>query len=62
MISRRPLEEGQEPGLEGLEPPPSKYNNFTDLTRLREEVFLAMEYTGMYKQPDLMRGNRSKRK
>ena len=41
-------------------PPPSKYNNFTDLTRLCEDVFLATEHTGMYKRPDSMRGDRSK--
>ena len=42
-------------------PHPSKYNNFIDLTRLREDVFLATEHTGMYKRPDLMLGDRSKR-
>ena len=42
-------------------PPSSKYNNFTDLTRSREEVFLATEHTGVYKRPDTMRGDRSKR-
>ena len=44
-----PPEEGQEPGTEGPEPPSSKYNNFTDLTRSREDVFLATEHTGVYK-------------
>ena len=42
-------------------PPPSKYNNFIDLTRSREDVFLATEHTGMYKQPDSMWGDCSKR-
>ena len=42
-------------------PPPSKYNNFTDLTRSREDVFLATEHTGIYKRPNSMRGDRSKR-
>ena len=44
-----------------LRPPPSKYNNFTDLTRSREDVFLAIEHTGIYKQPDSMRRYCSKR-
>ena len=44
-----------------LRPPPSKYNNFTNLTRLHEDVFLATEHTGVYKRPDLMRGDRSKK-
>ena len=30
-------------------PTPSKYNSFTDLTRSREDVFLATEHTGVYK-------------
>ena len=39
----------------------SKYNNFTDLTRSHVDVFLAMEHTGVYKRPDSMRGDCSKR-
>ena len=42
-------------------PLPSKYTNFTNLTRSREEVFLATEQTSVYKRPDLLRGDRSKR-
>ena len=30
----------------------SKYTNFTDLTSSRDEVFLATEQTGVYKQTD----------
>ena len=30
-------------------PPLSKYNNFTNLTRSLEDVFLATEHTGVYK-------------
>ena len=41
-------------------PPLSKYNNFTDLTRSREDVFLAIEHTGIYKRPDSIWGDRSK--
>ena len=44
-----------------MRPPLSKYNNFTDLTRSREDVFLATEYTGVYKRPDSMWGDHSKR-
>ena len=39
-------------------PPLSKYSNFTDLTRLHEDVFLATESTRVYKRPDTMRGGR----
>ena len=42
-------------------PHPSKYNNFTNLTRSHEDVFLATEHMGVYKRPDSMRGDRSKR-
>ena len=42
-------------------PPLSKYNNFTDLTRSREDVFLATEHTCIYKRHDLLRRDRSKR-
>ena len=42
-------------------PPLNKYTNFTDLTRSREEVFLATEQTGIYKRPDLLQGDHSKR-
>ena len=41
--------------------PPSKYNNFTDLTKSVEDVFLAIEHTSVYKRPDSMRGDHSKR-
>ena len=30
-------------------PPPSKYNNFTDLTKSHEDVFLATEHIGVYR-------------
>ena len=33
-------------------PHSSKYNNFTDLTRSREDVFLSIKHTGVYKRPD----------
>ena len=42
-------------------PLPSKYTNFTDLTRSNEVVFLATEQIGVYKRPDLLQGDRSKR-
>ena len=41
--------------------PPRKYNNFIDLTRSREDVFLATEHTGVYKRPDSMREDHLKR-
>ena len=43
-----------------LRPLLSKYNNFTDLTKSREDVFLATKHTGVYKRPNLMRGDRFK--
>ena len=43
------------------DPIPSKYTNFINLTGSREEVFLAIEQTGIYKQPNSLRGDRSKR-
>ena len=39
----------------------SKYTNFTDLIGSREEVFLATEQTGVFKWPDPLREDRSKR-
>ena len=42
-------------------PPLSKYNNFTDLTRSRKDVLLATEHMGVYKRPDSMWGDHSKR-
>ena len=52
---------GKNPDQRVLRPHMSKYNNFTDLIRSRENVFLAIEHTSVYKQPDLLRGDRSKR-
>ena len=34
------------------------HNNFTDLIRSREDVFLATESTGVYKRPNSMRRDR----
>ena len=42
-------------------PPLSKYNNFTDLNRSCEDVFLATEHTGVYKRPDSLWGDFLKR-
>ena len=44
-----------------IRPPPSKYNNFIDLTRSHEDVFLATNHIGVYKRPDSMPGDCSKR-
>ena len=44
-----------------LRPPPSKYNNFTDLKKSCDDVFLATEHTSLYKRPDSMREDRLKR-
>ena len=41
-------------------PPLSKYNNFTDLMRSCDDVFLVTEHKGMYKRPNSMGGDRSK--
>ena len=41
-------------------PPSSKYNNFTDLTRSREDVFLATDNMRVYKWPNTMRGDHLK--
>ena len=42
-------------------PPSRKYNNFTDVIKSFEDVFLAIRHTGVYKRPDSMRGHHSKR-
>ena len=42
-------------------PPSSKYTNFTKLTGSHEEDLLATEQTGVFKRPDPLLGDRSKR-
>ena len=49
------------PDLRVPRPPPSKFTNYTDLVSSREDVFMAAEQTGVFKRPDLLRGDRSKR-
>ena len=44
-----------------LRPPPSKFVNYTDLVSLWEDVFIAAEQTGVFKRPDPLRGDRTKR-
>ena len=49
------------PDLRVLRPPPSKFTNYTDLVSSREDVFITAEQTGVFKQLDSLRGDRSKR-
>ena len=42
-------------------PPPSKFTNYTNLVSSREDVFMAMEQTGVFKWPDRLHGDSSKR-
>ena len=44
-----------------LQPPPNKFTNYTDLVSSREDVFMATEQTGVFKRPDLLHGDCSKR-
>ena len=42
-------------------PPPSKFMNYTDLVSSREDIFMVAEQTKVFKQPDLLSGDYSKR-
>ena len=42
------------PDMRILQPPPSKYTNYTDLIASRENVFLAAEQSRVFKWPDLL--------
>ena len=41
--------------------PPKKFTNYTDLVSSREDIFMAAEQTGVFKRPEPLRGDRSKR-
>ena len=47
--------------LRVLRPPPSKFTNYIDLALSRKDVFMVVEQTGVFKRPDPLRGDRSKR-
>ena len=49
------------PDLRVPRPPPNKFMNYTDLVSSREDVFMVEEQTRVFKQPDPLRGDRSKR-
>ena len=40
-------------------PLPSKFTNYTDLVSSREDIFMAVEQTGVLKRPDPLRVDRS---
>ena len=42
-------------------PPPNKFTNYTDLVSSREDVFIAAEQTGVFKRPNPLHGDCSKR-
>ena len=42
-------------------PLPSKFTNYTDLVSSRKDIFMAGEPTGVFKLPDPLRGEHSKR-
>ena len=42
-------------------PPPSKLTNYTNLVSSREDVFMAIEKIGIFKRPDPLHGDHSKR-
>ena len=44
-----------------LQLPPSKFTNYTDLVSSREDVFMAAEQTRVFKRPDPLRGDHSKK-
>ena len=49
------------PNLRVPRPPPSMYTNYTDLVASREDDFLVVELSGVFKWFDLLRGDHSKR-
>ena len=49
------------PDLRVPRPPPSKFTNYTNLVSSRENVFMAVEQTEVFKRPDPLRGDHSKR-
>ena len=49
------------PDLKVPQPPPSKFTNYIDLVLSREDVFMAAEHTRVFKGPDPLRGDHSKR-
>ena len=49
------------PNLRVLRPPPDKFTNYTDLVVSLEDVFLATEQSRVFKWPDPLCGDRSKR-
>ena len=52
---------GKSPDQRVLRPSPNKYNNFTNLTRSHKDVFLATKQTGVYKRPNSIQEDRSKK-
>ena len=49
------------PDMKVLRPPPGKFTNYTNLVSSQEDVFLATKQTCVFKRPDPLRGDRSKR-
>ena len=49
------------PDMRVLRPPAGKFTNYTDLVFSQEDVFISAEQTRVFKQPDPLRGHRSKR-
>ena len=53
--------EAKAPDLRVLRPPPKKITNYTDLVYSWKDVFLAAKQSGVFKQPDPLHGDHSKR-
>ena len=49
------------PDLRVSQPPINKYTNYTNLVASREDVFLAAEQSRVFKRPDPLQGDHSKR-
>ena len=49
------------PDLRVMQPPPSKFTNYTDLVSSCEEVFMTAKQTEVFKRPNPLHGDRSKR-
>ena len=49
------------PDMRVPRPPPSKFTNYTDLVSSREDVFIAVEQTGVFKWPNPLCGDCSKK-
>ena len=49
------------PDLRVPQPPPNKFTNYTDLVALPEDVFLVVEQSRVFKRPDPLQRDRSKR-